>query len=430
MSLPENASFCLLPWMHQMVNNNGDLKLCCVAQGKVGEFTTMEADWNSPRMLEVRRAMVAGEMVADCAHCDSLERIGTPSFRMAASHQWGTAQVIDIVERSLENDYRVDAPPIYLDLRFGNLCNLMCKMCSPLNSSQISKDQVSLRKLDPEGFDRHLGAKHELPAYDWQDDPEVTAMLDRYIPHIQTLYLAGGEPTLSAGAMRFMTRCIELGYAHKITFILNTNVTNINMKFMESVAQFRHVRFICSMDGIGDTYEYIRVPAKWHRVEENMNTICQWVTAHPGKASICIATVLQTYNVLDAPATLDRLIRFATDHGLSSVRGLQVEVIPLIGPSTMCVKNLPDTIKAVARQRIVDWIEANPHQEPWLYQGFEPLRSVVALLDQPFKKSRFRDMLDYSRFVDQNKKVKFETSLPELHRMVTNYLLDESAKTG
>ena len=147
---------------------------------------------------------------------------------MAASHQWGIAQVVDTVERSLANDYRVDAPPIYLDLRFGNLCNLMCKMCSPLNSSQISKDQDSLRKLDPEGFDRHLGTKHVLPAYDWQDDPEVTAMLDRYIPHIQTLYLAGGEPTLSAGAMRFMSRCIELGYAPRITFILNTNVTNIS----------------------------------------------------------------------------------------------------------------------------------------------------------------------------------------------------------
>ena len=44
----------------------------------------------------------------------------------------------EVVKQAIENDGVVNDSPVYLDLRFGNKCNLKCRMCDPLFSTLIA----------------------------------------------------------------------------------------------------------------------------------------------------------------------------------------------------------------------------------------------------------------------------------------------------
>ena len=64
-----SKTFCVYPWTHQMIDTNGAVKLCCVAE----DPTTKESGnhmsvknknlselWNDPYMQSVRQRMLNG----------------------------------------------------------------------------------------------------------------------------------------------------------------------------------------------------------------------------------------------------------------------------------------------------------------------------------------------------------------------------------
>ena len=67
----ESSSFCVVPWLHHLVNERGFFKVCCVAEGQEnflidsagkrihiqGEQSENEI-FNSPRLKEIRREII------------------------------------------------------------------------------------------------------------------------------------------------------------------------------------------------------------------------------------------------------------------------------------------------------------------------------------------------------------------------------------
>ena len=131
-----SKTFCVYPWVHQMIETDGDVKLCCIAETPTSKETGKHMNinrnklselWNDPYMQDIRRRMLEGKQVKDCGQCYRKEREGERSMRQVINPTWEIESPTTTVETM----------PRYLDLRFGNLCNLRCRMCTGMYSSEL-----------------------------------------------------------------------------------------------------------------------------------------------------------------------------------------------------------------------------------------------------------------------------------------------------
>jgi len=155
-------TFCILPWIHMSITSGGFVRLCCQAWGyalvndtpmsiythRIGEI------WNSEYMCNVRRKMLEGKAVNACTGCRNNERQIGSSYRILSNNEWGDliGSFDEIIELSQKNSYRVSDPPISFHLIPGTVCNLKCRMCSTLFSSQIQRDAVHAQWCPPNQF--------------------------------------------------------------------------------------------------------------------------------------------------------------------------------------------------------------------------------------------------------------------------------------
>jgi MoaA/NifB/PqqE/SkfB family radical SAM enzyme len=166
--------FCIIPWKHLTVGTEGAYKLCCTATRLMRDggapmsayHHSLEQAWNSDYMRNVRRAMLAGENVPDCQGCYNNEATSGTSYRTTVGASLMDRPIEEVRAEAEANDYRVAVEPSFLKLELGNLCNLECRMCTSLTSSQIERDEVHSRWAPMGFFDN-------VPLASWDKDTAV-----------------------------------------------------------------------------------------------------------------------------------------------------------------------------------------------------------------------------------------------------------------
>ena len=312
-----SKTFCVYPWTHQMIDTNGSVKLCCVAedptQKEHGQHMTVTKNklstlWNDPYMQNVRKRMLDGKQVKDCGQCYRKERRGEYSFRQRANE-------------GITNDNRkviVDQLPHYLDIRFGNLCNLKCRMCTGIYSKMLGEELEVIADQDEE-FRLLAPDSAKSYTFDWYDNPTFWTDLKHYMPYVKQLYLTGGEPTLVQGNYNFLQQLIDKGYAKNISLVFNTNVTNFQQKFLDLINKFKRVNFNLSIDGVGGVQEYIRYPSKWTHIQKNMELLMQKIKQSDTKYDLVFTPTVSIINVANLGNFIDWAYGFATSHQLTNV---------------------------------------------------------------------------------------------------------------
>ena len=189
-------SFCVLPWKHLHLCDTGACKICCATSALRDQFgrrltvykNPLETIWNSEAMREVRRAMVAGEMVPDCAYCRDTEALGGYSRRLRENQSWETGwvaregvSIADLKAEAGRNDYFVPYAPFDMDIEIDNRCNLSCRMCGADRSSRIENDPVHRR---------WAGRLQTLPR--WADN-EMALAPERVIDGIYVGFYPAGD---------------------------------------------------------------------------------------------------------------------------------------------------------------------------------------------------------------------------------------------
>ena len=154
-----SKNLCILPWIHLSITPGGFVRLCCQAEEDVALndvplslYThTIEEIWNSDYMRDVRRDMVEGRCVSACRGCTQSEKLGTGSYRTLSNRQWSEelGPFDDMLLSSQQKGFKVSGNPVSFHLVTGNLCNLKCRMCNPLFSSQVAKDIVQRQWCTP-----------------------------------------------------------------------------------------------------------------------------------------------------------------------------------------------------------------------------------------------------------------------------------------
>ena len=345
-----------------MVDTNGSIKLCCVAEdptlpNKYGEQKTegqnmtvinssLSEAWNSEYMESVRERMISGRQVKDCSQCYRREKQGQYSFRQRANDDWQQhvqqvtqyydlykqdyAEADQILQKRMSVTKHYVELPVYLDIRFGNLCNLKCRMCTGLYSKKLGEELNEISQQD-EAFRQIAGDTAKVHDFDWYDD-NFWNDLEKYLPRINLLYLTGGEPTLVEGNYNFLQGLIDKGYAKNISLVFNTNATNFQQRFLDIVSHFAHITFNLSIDGIEGVQEYIRYPSKWKAIEKNMFTLMDKIKDSKHTQFNLVFT--PTVNVLNV-GSFDKLVNwayhFATNNNLPKVQW-NMEPIMLQGP--------------------------------------------------------------------------------------------------
>jgi hypothetical protein len=81
---------------------------------------------------------------------------------------------------------------------------------------------------------------------------------------------------------------------------ITTNLTNLSTRVIERLKHFSQIDFALSIDSVNDNYEYIRWPAKFNVVEENLRVIAGYTNA-----SITVQMVWSLYNIFHINEILD-----------------------------------------------------------------------------------------------------------------------------
>jgi MoaA/NifB/PqqE/SkfB family radical SAM enzyme len=155
-------TFCIMAWTSLMVLPEGVAKVCCAAARVIEDADgpmrlaehDAEAIWNSAHLRDMRRAMVAGERVDDCASCYIAEAANGASMRTLQNQlHFGDDGAAMAAHRaaSARRHHREDSLPAALHLTVSNLCNLTCRMCCSAYSSQIEQHEVLSRWAPPFG---------------------------------------------------------------------------------------------------------------------------------------------------------------------------------------------------------------------------------------------------------------------------------------
>jgi len=426
-----SKTFCPYPWISIMTQPTGTVSWCCVARDNfknddgsmvdLNKGHKIESVWNSDHMRKIRKQMIEGDVVKGCEHCYDLEDMGFPSYRTNYIRDWFEysekgEEIHEIIERSINNDYRVEDAPMYLDFRLGNMCNLKCRMCQPQNSSQIQKEYKKIEAADPSKAqfikDNFTWGQFVDDLTNWEDDPEFLRQVEEWLPGVVKLYFTGGEPTIIERVYWIMEKCVELDIAKDIELVFNSNMTNIQKRFLDLVEQFKNVLMCVSVDAYGHENEYIRGASHWKQVEKNLRTYC----ASDVIGTVLFSPVIQIYNVL----TITKLLDFI--EGLELEYGREVFVTFLICdyPTSLDFRNCPEQVREVAAGRLEQWLKQSKvlANRP---ENVQSINATIKALKENRKENWQQELITFGKYtdmLDDQRKESMEEALPELHRLM------------
>jgi MoaA/NifB/PqqE/SkfB family radical SAM enzyme len=301
--------FCDKPFNHNYIHPNGKMRLCCTTIQDIptdNNYNLFDASkhgieeyWNSNRMKEIRRRMIAGEKIRDCERCYRQEAQGVESLR-------STTGMNKFINDTLpDGTYQKSARTMQIQL--GNLCNLKCKMCSQMYSHMHGLETKAIGEQDPEwlhwvkeqganvnNWTNELGKKQE-----WYKNNEFKLRMFEHISsNIRDLNVIGGEPTLIPEFYELFEYCDQRGTLGNKTVTVVTNLTNTNPRLTKWLTKLEQWTIWASVDGLGERTEYIRYPSRWDKVLESLE-FYRSKLGHNGNITLSPAIQLLNIDQLD-----------------------------------------------------------------------------------------------------------------------------------
>lgn len=269
--LTQSKTFCIYPWIHLHAYPTGEAYPCCHAEMGVGQVgncrqQTLKDIWHGDAMNELRENMLQERESAACVRCYEQEQSGFFSGRKSANKHHG------------HHIKKLDGAPFeltYWDIRFSNLCNLKCRSCGHIFSSQWYQDQAKLAGGDWKDRNTVLN-------YAGRTELDMWEQLQPHLDYVEQIYFAGGEPLLMEEHYQILDELVRRK-RFDVRLIYNTNFTHTDLKgksVFEYWKLFDSVAVGASLDDLGLRAEYIRKGTDWTVVESNrkeMLTVCPQV---------------------------------------------------------------------------------------------------------------------------------------------------------
>jgi MoaA/NifB/PqqE/SkfB family radical SAM enzyme len=273
-------TFCHSPWTNLDISPTGDIAPCCKFQTGLYDqhFNIQQHNLDdyvgSAFLTTIKQEFQAGQWPQGCKRCRIEEENNIQSKRQLDLERW-----------SLHYDnYDIDRDKwITASIAFGNTCNLKCITCNSETSSRWQKEYHDI-----------YGVNNKHVKFYKQDFVEKFV---KQAPNVVHLDIPGGEPFLSGVAeqQQLLRHYIDTGQASKITLHYTTNATVFpDHVWWDLWQHFREVDLQLSIDGIGDKYEYIRYPATWIEVAQNVH---RYIVHQSGNTRLSVSHTVSAYNI-------------------------------------------------------------------------------------------------------------------------------------
>ena len=406
-----NKSFCTMLWNNVSVDPMGNIKPCCISTDLIKKPNgipynlgrdKIEDFFNSPDYIDIREKMLKGEVVSGCSQCMQLESYGKESKRITTNRLFSEQQLQIYQKQSSIADTNI----AYFDLRFGNLCNLKCRSCMPLNSSQLDKqaqDYPALKKFYPlSGYDIN----------DWYETEIFNDNVFSNLQHIRLLYITGGEPTIIKKNFELLERLIDAGHSSQIGLIINSNLTNDKPVFFDLISKFKWVVFFASIDGYGAIQEYLRYPSDWKQIDKNMNRI---VERNMTTVLLKVSPVVQIGNLGNIGELFEYCEMFNRAAGKLVV---EIALNILENPNYLNILYLPNEYKIECWNKIETWVKDNCTYQPASFHS-----QLVTLKNKCFAQVDYQAELakffEFNELLDTCQNAKLIDVNPDLYLLKT-----------
>jgi len=233
---------CPIPWVSLSLGAQSTPRLCCHQEAAIS--TQEDADLlQLSHLATIRESMLRGEVPPQCRGCYRLEESGCSSPRQDYINRFGNVDEVRIK---------------YLDVTFNNDCNLECMMCSPLYSYKLNKL-----------YHREMDFSHSST---WQVDLD-SKTLGRMLPSLEVITLTGGEPFVSKKIVDFIKNLSDGAFARNLTLRVFTNLSQMSLEIINTLKKFKKVELLLSIDSVEENYEFIRYPASWKTLVNNIELL-------------------------------------------------------------------------------------------------------------------------------------------------------------
>lgn len=221
---------------------------CCLSTTQLEVPGDSKLLWNSAPMQEIRKTNNENRWLEGCWQCQHLESAGLKSFRQAMIEGIGTGENL--------------SGPKRIDLLFDRSCNLACRTCGP-ESSTFWEQHLKYNKLL---FNETFNENQNIDTI-----KNILETLD--LSNVEQIQFCGGETLMGNTYWKTAQLLSELipNAKDKVLLGFQTNGTQpVNEKYYELIEKFKLVKLMISIDGTHNRFNYLRWPADWNQVIDNI----------------------------------------------------------------------------------------------------------------------------------------------------------------
>lgn len=385
---------------------NGHVAPCCMADawdgretGNLNENPDLDRQWNSPKMMELRKNMLAGKKNPICGNCYKYESHGKISERINYNRYYKHHLPRLLITDASGYLHTPDIPIV--DLRFSNKCNYKCRICNSEYSSMWHEEEMVVGH--PYG---NLPVKDKIITHQqekfWQS-------LNNKLTTVQQIHFAGGEPLFMDEHYRVLETLIELGNTNiKLTY--NTNFSTLRYKkynVVELWQKFKYVEVWASLDGMGEKGDYQRKGQKWSKIEDNFREVSRLCPNVLMGVNITVS-VFNIFDVCD-------FYKYLVEKKLADSE--RVNLYCLFGPECFSVVQLTPPLKEKAAKRIDDFLKNELPHIPH-HDNFK--NHLLSVRNYMFSEqgNLQKELRDRILKVDELRNERFSDVFPELAELV------------
>lgn len=348
-----NKPFCIAPWTHFHVRQDGHVFPCCMFPGTAESMGNINDEswseiWSGEKFQKLREGFLANDpkYTENCKHCVYYEKVDGYSNRQ---------QFEDIVARSNQSKDRIISKPriLSLDIRPSKTCNLACIICNSWSSSRIAAELGDSKEKT--GYLTEIGLQ------------ELESLLVCNRSKILHVLVVGGEPTLMKETYDILEKLQQ--YKYRISLFFNINGTKLQLgsqNFLDLLEGFQYVHLDVSLDAVGAAAEYQRYGCVWSEVDHNFRTILRTfkgkdgvkVSVHPTVSVLNILRLPELFNYLDQVQKEEQVeFDFSGGNILDTPKELDIRLLPK-DLKTLIIKKLKECKVPDQYQKVLgSWVK-------------------------------------------------------------------------
>jgi organic radical activating enzyme len=276
---------------------------------------------------DIRKKMLAGKKLHGCQKCWREEEHKGYSYRTLMFDRLNIDQIDTQSAFNLK----------YLEIFFSNLCNLSCRMCDIMQSSQWANlynnafipEGITDNQVVPEEYlDENGRAKTSPVSFDLK-------LLDKLdLSNLIEVKILGGEPMITPDHLVFLERLMkDSKQPNKIKLVYHTNATKRPpQQVIDYWKQMEKIEIVCSIDGYGEVNEYQRIGSNFEVIQQNID----WYRSLDANIELRIHSTISILNIWK----IDDLVKWGKT---ATTENISFDFVQR--PSYLDVTIMPDSAK-------------------------------------------------------------------------------------